>query len=182
MMTRPQTLKLCVTLLASLIMMPVMAESKIAVMNYEAVLFNSQAANDATLELRTSLAPEQKRLQDIKLQFETRQSRLTTDRDILTEEEVAQFQKELQTLAGEQQQISARMQQVQQESRNAFVQQYQPVIRELVSALVKSEGYTMVIDSKAVLWNENEPDLTDQILEQFDAQYTKQQSATTTNP
>ena len=172
--------KIAIACLLSLTTVTAFAETKLAVMNYQAVLFNSKAANDATLVLRASIEPDQKRLQDIQQQLETRQSRLVTDNDILTDEEKLKYQREMQALLGEQQQISARMQQAQQDSRNGFIQQYQPVIRELVAAYVEKEGFTIVIDSQAVLWNTNEPDLTEVILAQFDSQYEAQLLAPST--
>ena len=163
--------------LLSLAAVGAFAESKLAVMNYQAVLFNSMAANDATLVLRSNLEPEQKRMQDIQQQLETRQSRLVTDKDILTDAEKLNFQREMQALVAEQQQLSARMQQAQQNSRDEFIRNYQPVIRELVAAHVAAEGYILVIDFQAVLWNTNEPDLTEIILSQFDAQYESEKLA-----
>lgn len=149
----------------------VFAETKIAVMNYQAVLFNSAAANDATIQLRTALAPQQTRLQDIQQQVEVRQSRLTTDQDILTDEEIESFQVEIQELLNERTQLSALLQQEQQKSRNAFVQQFQPVIRTLVSDYVQTENITLVLDAQMVLWNGGEEDITNVILEKFDALY-----------
>lgn len=151
--------------------MVVAAETTLAVMNYQAVLFNSAAANDATLQLRSMLEPEQKMLQDIKQQIETRQSRLETDKDILTEEEEAGFQGEIQSLLTDQAQISARMQQAQQNSRDAFIKQFQPAIRALVEQVVAEKGYTLVVDAQAVLWNAGEPDITEDVLNAFDNWY-----------
>ncbi len=173
--------KLAIVCLMSLTAVTAFAETKLAVMNYQAVLFNSKAANDATLILRASIEPDQKKLQDIQQQLETRQSRLVTDKDILTDDEKLKFQREMQALLAEQQQVSARMQQAQQTSRNEFIQKYQPVIRELVAAHVESEGFTIVVDSQAILWNSSEPDITEVILTEFDAQYEAQLSAPATS-
>jgi Skp family chaperone for outer membrane proteins len=147
------------------------AETKIAIMNYQSVMFNSVAATDATVQLRSNLAPAQKALQDISQQIESRQGRLSTDRDILTDEEVQQFNNELQSLFAEQTQITSQMQQAQQNSRNAFIQQYQPIIRDLVSTYVEEKTITLVVDAQAVLWNSGEPDITEDLLQAFDAWY-----------
>ncbi len=147
------------------------AETKIAVLNYQAVLFNSTAANDATLQLRTALAPEQSRLQDLSQQIETRRSRLETDQELMTEEEIDQFKRDIQSMMSEQAQLSALMQQRQQESRNAFVKQFQPFVRTLVESYVEENKITIVIDAQAVLWNQGEPDITESILAAFDKEY-----------
>jgi Skp family chaperone for outer membrane proteins len=160
-----------VLVVATLFATAAMAETKIAVMNYQSVMFNSVAATDATLQLRSNLAPAQKALQDISQQIESRQGRLSTDRDILTDEEVQTFNGELQALFAEQTQITSQMQQAQQNSRNAFIQQYQPIIRDLVSKYIEEKTITLVIDAQAVLWNSGEPDITEDLLQEFDAWY-----------
>jgi Skp family chaperone for outer membrane proteins len=149
----------------------VLAETKIAIMNYQAVLFNSAAATDATMQLRTALAPEQKRLQDLSQQIDTRRSRLETDKDLMTAEEIEQYQNDIQAMLSEQSQISAVMQKRQQESRNAFVKQFQPFIRSLVESYIEKQGITLVLDSQTVLWNQGEPDITEDILAAFDREY-----------
>lgn len=152
-------------------------ETRIAVMNYQAVLFNSAAAEDATLALRSKLTAEQARLQDIEQQIKVRQRRLSTDRDILTADEIQAFEQEVQQLLSENAQLSALLQQEQQQSRNAFVEQFQPVIRELVAEYVAANGITLVLDAQMVLWNDGEEDITRLILDQFDSRYVEQKSA-----
>ena len=57
--------KLAIVCLMSLTAVTAFAETKLAVMNYQAVLFNSKAANDATLILRASIEPDQKKTLEI---------------------------------------------------------------------------------------------------------------------
>jgi len=150
------------------------AEAKLAVMDYQAVLFNSVAAGDATLQLREALAGAQGLLDEIKNGIESRQNSLKVDAEILTEDEIAKFQQEIQEALAQRSQISAQMQQAQQKSRNEFINQYRPAIADLVSKHVEAQGYTLVIDSQAVLWNVDTPDISEEILSLFDAQYGEQ--------
>jgi len=168
-------------LVCALVSPGVYAETKIAIMNYQAVLFSSTAAEAATLQLRTDLAGARGRLKDIQLGIETRQDRLLTDGDMLTAEEIALFELELQALMEEQAQISAQMQQAQQKSRTEFIQQFQPLIRELMDALVTEQGYNLVVDAQAVLWVTDTPDITDEMLAQFDAAYGQLKAAESAN-
>lgn len=156
------------------------AETDIVVMNYQAVLFNSAAAADAQTDLNEVLRPGQDQLNDIAQQIQTRQSRLETDKDILTETEIQTYQQELQVLAANQAQLSNRIQQVQQQKQQEFIEQYRPAIREVVSAYVKENGVSLVIDSQAVLWNEDAPDITETVMSAFDEWYASQVEATGT--
>lgn len=163
--------------LIGILMSPlVRAETSVAIMNYQAVLFNSSAAEAATLQLRTDLAGAQSRLQDIQLGIQTREDRLLTDGDILTAEEISVFEQELQGLAQELAQITAQMQQAQQQSRAGFIKQYQPLIRELMSAYVIEQGFSLVVDSQAVLWVNGTPDITDAMLTQFNNAYAQRKA------
>lgn len=157
--------------------MTAMAETKIAVMNYQDVLFNSAAAEDATLQLRTFLEPEQKQLNDLNAKLQNREGRLQTDKDILTEEEVVALQTEMQELLAERNNVLARMQQAQEQSRAQFIQNFQPAVRELVAVYVAENGFSLILDAQVVLWNEGEPDLTEPMLEAFNNWYAEQKQA-----
>lgn len=156
------------------------AESDIVVMNYQSVLFNSAAAIDAQNDLSEVLRPGQDQLNDIAQQIQTRQSRLETDKDILTEEEIQKFQQELQILAANQSQLSNRIQQIQQQKQQEFIEQYRPAVREIVSGYVADNGVSLVLDSQAVLWNEDMPDITETILASFDVWYEEQNAESET--
>jgi outer membrane protein len=152
----------------------VSAETKIAILDSQVVLFNSAAANAATLELRTTLAPYQSQLQDIQSQIQTRQNRLQSDQAIMTEEEVAEFQLEIQNLLNNQAQLSSQLQQFQQQSRNAFVQQYEQTIQGIIAEYIEENGYTLVLNAQVVIANAGEADITEDILNLFDAYYNEQ--------
>lgn len=164
---------LVVSAIAAFMATAALAETKIAVMDYQAVLFNSVAAQDASVVLRASLADVQARLQELQQGLESRQQRLETDKDILTEEEIAQYRAEMDAMVQEQQQLAAQIQQAQQQSRVQFNEQFKPLIRELVTAFVAKTDYNLIVEAQAVLWNVDTPDITEEILNQFDNEYAK---------
>lgn len=149
------------------------AEVKMAVFNYQAALFNSIAAQQATNELREQAAPAQQQLLDIQQGIQTRQSRLQTDADILTPAEIQQFQEELQILVNQQSELNQRLQAFQQQARNAFEQQFRSVMLEIVETLVEEQSIDVVLDAAAVAYNRSLPDITEEVLEAFDARYTE---------
>lgn len=162
---------LMVTLTGFVLASAVSAVDGMAVMNYQAVLFNSAAAEDASVELRDRLAAAQSRVQELEAALQARQSRLQSDADILTEEEIANFQQEMQTMAAERQQLTARIQQEQRASQNAFAQQYQPLIREIVSNYVEENDIGVILEAQAIVWNTSLTDITEDITALFDEQY-----------
>lgn len=153
------------------------AESGIVVMNYQSVLFNSAAAVDAQTELNEVLSPGQKQLNDIAKQIQVRQSRLETDQDILTEEEIQTYQQELQMLSANQAQLTNRIQQIQQQMQQEFIEEFRPTIREIVADYVSGNDVSLVLDAQSVLWNESAPDITDIVMAEFDTWYEEQKPA-----
>lgn len=147
------------------------AADGMVVMNYQAVLFNSAAAEEASVELRDRLQPAQARVQELETALQARQSRLQTDADILTEQEINGFQQEMQAMAAERQQLAARIQQEQRASQNAFAQEYQPLIREIVSNYVEENDIGVILEAQAIVWNTSLPDITEDITALFDEQY-----------
>lgn len=157
----------------------VQAEVTMVVFNYQAALFNSAAAQQATNELREQAAPAQQQLQDIQQGIQTRQSRLQTDADILTEAELQQFQEELQVLVAQQNELNQRLQAFQQQARNAFEQRYRPVILEIVEGIVEEQDIDVVLEASAVAYNRSLTDITETVLEAFDAQYAETSAEST---
>lgn len=149
-------------------------ELNIAVLNYQALLFESVAAEDATEVLRGSVGAVQARLQEIQAGMDTRQNRLRTDAAILTEEETARFRLELQEMNNERAVLTAQLQQAQQQSRDEFVRQYQPFLRQLVEAYILEQGYNLVVDSQAIVWNTGATDITQDLLTLFNDAYVEQ--------
>ncbi|TCS40716.1 OmpH family outer membrane protein [Reinekea marinisedimentorum] len=155
------------------------AETKIAVMDTQTVLFKSLAAEDATNQLRELLAGHQTRLKELEQGVSTRQSRLETDADILTEEEKQNFVKEINAYQSEMARINAQIQQAQQKSRSEFIRYYQPAISSIVEDYVAGEQIDVVLDSQAVLWNATLTDITQPVLEAFDQRFTDSHSNAT---
>lgn len=172
-LTKRMTIVLVVTILSAGM---AVAETRMAIMNYQAVLFSSSAAQEATEVLRQSLSGQQAQLKQLQQGMESRQSRLKTDAEILTPEESLVFQREIQAMAVEQSRLSNQMQQAQQKSRNEFVAQYQPLVRDIVQVYVKEKDYDLILDAQAVLVNIEVPDITQIILEKFDAKYDEMKS------
>lgn len=154
------------------------AETKMAVLDYQAVLFKSLAADDATAQLRELLSGHQARLKELEQGITTRQARLKTDVDILTDEEKQQFVEEIQAFQSELGTINGQIQQAQQNSRNEFIKYYQPAIRSIVEEYVTAEQIDLVLEAQTVLWNSTVPDITQPVLDIFDQKFSDNKAKT----
>jgi Skp family chaperone for outer membrane proteins len=151
------------------------AETKMAVIDTQTVLFKSLAAEDATNQLRELLSDHQARLKELEQGIETRKNRLETDAEILTEEEKQGFVQEINQYQSEAARINAKIQQAQQKSRAEFIRYYQPAISSIVEEYVEKEKIDVVLDSQAVIWNGAAlTDITQPVLEAFDQRFSEQ--------
>jgi Skp family chaperone for outer membrane proteins len=81
----------------------------------------------------------------------------------------------LQQRARQREQLVRQLQQVQGERRSAFVRQFQPLMAEAIEAAVEGREFDIILDKAAVVYHRNSLDLTDAVLEQFNALYQAQQ-------
>ncbi|WP_187265455.1 OmpH family outer membrane protein [Reinekea thalattae] len=163
--------RVSIFLVASLWVGNVWAETKIAVINYQSVLFESLAAEDATSQLRELLAGHQSRLQELGQGITTRQNRLKTDADILTDDEKRLYAQEINSFNAEMNQINAQIQQAQQQSRAEFMRYYQPAIGKIIADYTSAASIDLVIDAQTVVWQGDLPDITEPVRQTFDQQF-----------
>ncbi|MDX1267864.1 MAG: OmpH family outer membrane protein [Oceanisphaera sp.] len=147
----------------------------VALLDQNYVLFNSDAAQDATAELKREFEQEEQQVQTLGQSIQQLQSRARTDADIMTEEELSELENELRQRARQRDQLVRQLQQVQGERRNAFIQQYQPMLAQAIEAAVDGQEYDVILDKGAVVYHRNSLDITDAVLEEFNALYQAQQ-------
>lgn len=148
--------------------------TEVALLDQNYVLFNSDAAQDATAELKREFEQEEQQVQTLGQSIQQLQSRARTDADIMTEAELAELENELQQRARQREQLVRQLQQVQGERRNAFIQQYQPMMAQAIEAAVDGQEYDVILDKGAVVYHRNSLDITDAVLEEFNALYQAQ--------
>ncbi|MEX2321773.1 MAG: OmpH family outer membrane protein, partial [Saccharospirillum sp.] len=103
------------------------------------------------------------------------QSRARTDADIMTEAEMAELESELQQRARQREQLVRQLQQVQGERRNAFIEQYQPMMARAIEAAVDGNEFDVILDKAAVVYHRNSLDITEAVLEEFNTLYQAEQ-------
>lgn len=149
--------------------------TEVALLDQNYVLFNSDAAQDATAELKREFEQEEQQVQTLGQSIQQLQSRARTDADIMTEAEMAELESELQQRARQREQLVRQLQQVQGERRNAFIEQYQPMMARAIEAAVDGNEFDVILDKGAVVYHRNSLDITEAVLEEFNALYRAQQ-------
>ncbi|HET8902871.1 MAG TPA: OmpH family outer membrane protein [Saccharospirillum sp.] len=149
--------------------------TEVALLDQNYVLFNSDAAQDATAELKREFEQEEQQVQTLGQSIQQLQSRARTDADIMTEAEMAELESQLQQRARQREQLVRQLQQVQAERRNAFIEQYQPMMAQAIEAAVEGNEFDVILDKAAVVYHRNSLDITEAVLEEFNALYQAQQ-------
>jgi outer membrane protein len=161
--------------LSAMVLAATVQAAEVALLDQNYVLFNSDAAQAATAELKQEFAQEEQQVQTLGQSIQQLQSRARTDADIMTDAEMSELEAQLQQRARQREQLVRQLQQVQGERRSAFVRQFQPLMAEAIEAVVEGREFDIILDKAAVVYHRNSLDLTDAVLEQFNALYQAQQ-------
>ncbi|MCH8531474.1 MAG: OmpH family outer membrane protein [Saccharospirillum sp.] len=146
----------------------------IAILDQNFVLFGSEAAEEATAQLRSEYAEQEQQVQTLEQAIRQLQSRARTDGDIMTEDEMRQLEQEAQQRLAQREQLVRQLQQVQNERRSAFVERFQPMLAQAIERAVGDNQYDLIIDKSAVIYHRNSLDITEAVLEEFNALYRAQ--------
>ena len=149
----------------------VVAESNIAVVDFQRVLFQSIAAQDATKKLQPEIAGVKQRIAEIETKINALQTVLKNDAVTLTEDDLLIKQEELNQFVNERLSAIQFGQQKQTNSRNEFVSAYKGQVQEVVAALSTARGFNLVIDLSTVVYIDGLANITDDVLVAFDKQY-----------
>lgn len=166
--------KTTVALLLSIGIATAVHAADIAILDQNYVLFGSEAAEEASAQLRSEYAEQEQQVQALEQSIRQLQNRARTDADIMTEDEMRQLQQEAQQSLARREQLVGQLQQVQSERRNAFIERYQPMLAQAIERAVGDEEYDLIVDKSAIVFHRNSMDITDAVLEQFNALYRAQ--------
>ncbi|WP_157954434.1 OmpH family outer membrane protein [Saccharospirillum mangrovi] len=168
---------LLLVVMSSLALLSATAQAEdLALLDQDYVLFNSQVAQQASNALKQEFAREEQQVQTLEQSIRQLQSQARTDADIMTDEERARLQSDLQSRLREREQLVRQLQQVQAERRNAFIRQYQPILAQAVEN-VAGEQFDIIFDKGAVIYHRNSLDITEAVLNEFNSLVAQQGGA-----
>lgn len=147
------------------------AQNAIAVINFQRVLFESEAALEATKALQPEIEAIKKQISELETRITSLQSALAIDEPTLTDEELAVRQEEIQKLLNSRANAINVGQQKQANSRNSFVAQFKDPVQLIIDKLAAERGYNLVIDMSTVVYMDGMANITDEAISRFDKQY-----------
>ncbi|WP_158583953.1 OmpH family outer membrane protein [Salinibius halmophilus] len=141
--------------------------SNYAVINQELVMFTSQVAQAENARLQADFGDLDRERTALQEELRAMQRQYETDKDILTEEEVATLQEKAAVVQQQVNQLSNQLAQAQQQRQNAFLQRYQEEFVEAIRSVLAETEYDLVLDSSAVIYAEDGLDISERVLEEF---------------
>ncbi len=146
-----------------------MAE-KIAVLGIQQALLASEAASEFRAQLQEELTEDQRQLIDLEKQAKDAQAKLQANRDLVSQEQLAQMGTQFQKVYGEYQRQGKALQQKRLKREQEFVAQMKPKLDKILKELIEAEGYDVIIAKDATLFAKKELDITAKVVEMLNKQ------------
>jgi outer membrane protein len=163
-------------LLWVLLLLPVVsfAEVRIAVIDQERVFFASAAAQEITAQLQQEFQSEEQQLRRFEQDIVSLRNRAETEGALMTSDELASIERQVNRLLQERQNLLQQLQSVQQDRRIQFIQNYEGTLTQILEAIVESRNIDLLISADEVLFANPDLDITEEALRRFNAWYAEQ--------
>lgn len=145
------------------------AETNIAVIDQERVLFGSDAAQAASAQLQQDFSAQEGQVRQLEEDINTLRERGQNESALMSEQEVEALRQEVQEKMGQRQQLVQQLQNAQQQRRQAFVQQYEGDLTAILEQIIEERGIDLLISADEVLFAQPAMDITEETLSRFNA-------------
>lgn len=148
----------------------VFAEIKIAILDKNAAMFQSEAARRETEKLKLEFGSDEQRILIIEQQVTDIRSELETDSAIMDPDDVESQNLLANSLLNERQTLIDKLQQIQQQRQQIFIRNYQPVLAEVIQEIVIELEIELLVDAQAVIFAKDGMNITQVVIDSFNKQ------------
>lgn len=145
------------------------SEARIAVLDQEYVLFQSEAAKQATAELRQAFGGEERRIRQLEEDITELRARLEADAGLLTENESTSLNLQVESKLREREELVRRLQSAQQNRRQEFLREYESVLTSVLEEIIVEQNIVLLMSAAEVIYARPELDITSVALDRFNA-------------
>ena len=145
------------------------AEPKIGVVEFQRLILESPQGKAAMESMRAEFAPRERTLQAQGQAVKAKEERLQKDGATMTEEQRARAEKELRDGARDFERARGELQDDESARRNEELSRLQRTIVEEVRSYGKAQGYDLILEQQAVLYNAGASDITPAVLSALQA-------------
>lgn len=148
---------------------PAAAEIKIAVLDYQMALVESDAAKRYSGEAEKKYGNQVQRLRNLESEAKRLQERMQKDGEKLGQTEKEKLDLEFRQKAREFQTLSRELNEQRAQDERQVVETLRPKLEEAVKAVIASGNYDLVIDRSAVVDVKPDLDITRQVIERLNS-------------
>lgn len=146
-----------------------LAQGRVAVLNLEEAVFNTEEAKTQFNALRQTpdYARNKKEAEDIKKQYDTLAEEFNKNREVMSAEQQADKAKKLNDLRTDLEFVVKKLQQSEREVASRVMREMMPRANTVVGELVKSDGIGLLLNSQAALFAEPSYSLTAKVTDKL---------------
>lgn len=148
---------------------PAAAQMKIAVLDYQMALLESDAAKRYSVDAEKKFGSQLQRLKNLESEAKRLQDRMKRDGEKLGQTEVEKIELEFRQKAREFQVQSKELNDAKAQSDREMLEQLKPKLDAAVESVLKAGAYDLVIDRSAVVDVKPEFDITRQVIERLNS-------------
>lgn len=149
--------------------LPASAQTKIAVLDYQMALLESDAAKRYSVDAEKKFGSQLQRLKNLESEAKRLQERMQRDGDKLGQSELEKIELEFRQKAREFQVQSKELNDAKAQSDREMLEQLKPKLDKAVETVLQAGDYDLVIDRSAVIDVKPALDITRQVIERLNS-------------
>lgn len=148
---------------------PAAAQMKIAVLDYQMALLESDAAKKYSVDAEKKFGTQLQRLRNLEAEAKRLQERMQRDGEKLGQTELEKLELEFRQKAREFQAQSKELNEAKAGSDREMLETLKPRLDQAVEGAIQAGGYDLVLDRSAVVDVKAEYDITRQVIERLNS-------------
>ena len=152
---------------AALVSLPAFAEMKVAVLNYQMALLESDAAKKYAVDAEKKFGPQLTRLKTLESDAKRIQDRLMKEGDKMAQSERERLELEFKQKARDFQFQSKELNEAKAIADRDMLKQLKPKLDKAVEEVIKGGNYDLVLERGAVVDVKPQFDITGQVIERM---------------
>lgn len=152
-----------------LVSLPATAEMKIAVLDYQSALLESDAAKRYSADAEKKFGSQLQRLKNLESEAKRLQERMQRDGEKLGQTELEKLELEFRQKAREFQIKSKELNDSKAQADREMLEQIKPKLDKAIETALKNGNYDLVIDRSAVVDVKPQYDITNQVIERLNS-------------
>lgn len=156
-------------LVAGLLATPVLAETKVVVLDYQAAILATDHAKKATEKLQAELKVQRDRVNQLRTELEGLDAKAKKDAAVMSPQDKQKLQKEIEGKAQEYNNLMQTLQKRGQDMLNDLVARMGPKLEKVVVDMQQANKYDIILQKQTAVYFDPAADITKRVTEKLNA-------------